>query len=95
MAEEITYIPYGQDEISQQELQTALANDLPDFTAIVQMDDDDDEEEDLSVKTSNKVPDTRPSMVAEKPTTYGGYSILYSIINESFLVKSNSGGQKQ
>ena len=31
MAEEITYIPYGQDEISQQELQTALANDLPDF----------------------------------------------------------------
>ena len=31
MAEETKYIPYGQDEISQQELQTALANDLPNF----------------------------------------------------------------
>lgn len=32
MAEqEITYIPYGQDEISQQDLMTNLANGLPDF----------------------------------------------------------------
>ena len=31
MAEETKYIPYGQDEISQSELQTALANDLPNF----------------------------------------------------------------
>ena len=31
MAEEITYIPYGQDEISQQDLMTSLANGLPDF----------------------------------------------------------------
>ena len=31
MADNITYIPYGQDEISQQDLQTALANDLPNF----------------------------------------------------------------
>ena len=32
MAEnEITYIPYGQDEISQQELMTSLADGLPDF----------------------------------------------------------------
>ena len=33
MAEETKYIPYGQDEISQQELQTALANDLPNFVS--------------------------------------------------------------
>ena len=31
MAEEITYIPYGQNEISQQDLMTSLANGLPDF----------------------------------------------------------------
>ena len=31
MVEETKYIPYGQDEISQSELQTALANDLPNF----------------------------------------------------------------
>ena len=33
MAEETKYIPYGQDEISQQDLQTALANDLPNFVS--------------------------------------------------------------
>lgn len=33
MADNITYIPYGQDEISQQDLQTALANDLPNFVS--------------------------------------------------------------
>ena len=31
MAEEITYIPYGQNEISQQDLMTNLANGLPSF----------------------------------------------------------------
>ena len=33
MADNITYIPYGQDEISQQDLYTALANDLPNFVS--------------------------------------------------------------
>ena len=31
MAEEITYIPYGQDEISQQDLMTSLANGVPGY----------------------------------------------------------------
>lgn len=49
-------------------------NDLPDFTAVVQIDDEDDEEDEEPVKpvTPVKQPELRPSVVRENPTPYGG-----------------------
>ena len=46
-------------------------NDLPDFTAAVQMDDDDEEEEVVPVKPVYKTSEPRPSVVMETPTQYG------------------------
>ena len=49
-------------------------NDLPDFTAAVQMDDEDDEEDEVPMKpvTPVKRPEPRPSVVRESPAPYGG-----------------------
>ena len=54
--------------------------DLPDFTAAVQLNDDEDEEESDArltkpVKTTYKSPEPRPSFVQETPSTYGGRSV--------------------
>ncbi len=46
-------------------------NDLPDSTSIAQMDDYDDEEEEVPVKPIYRVPEQKPSIVAEKHARYG------------------------